>query len=165
MNGRSMEAVVGGLLAEKKATIAIAESCTGGLISHMLTNVPGSSGYFLFSGVTYSNEAKTKVLGVSNQVLQRHGAVHQETVIKMAQGVRRIAGTTYGLATSGIAGPDGGTDEKPVGTLCIGLATPHDVKGFQFFFPFNTRLMNKKIFAMKALDLLRRELQLKSVEN
>ena len=128
----------------------------------MLTNVPGSSGYFLFSGVTYSNEAKTKVLGVSNEVLQRYGAVHQETVKKMAQGVRRVAGTTYGLATSGIAGPDGGTDEKPVGTLCIGLATPHDVKGFRFFFPFNTRLMNKKIFAMKALDLLRRELQFKS---
>jgi nicotinamide-nucleotide amidase len=159
MNGSSMEEVVGGLLSGKKATIAIAESCTGGLISHMLTNVPGSSGYFLFSGVTYSNEAKTKVLGVSNEVLQRYGAVHQETVKKMAQGVRRVAGTTYGLATSGIAGPDGGTDEKPVGTLCIGLATPHDVKGFRFFFPFNTRLMNKKIFAVKALDLLRRELQ------
>jgi competence/damage-inducible protein CinA-like protein len=159
MNGSSMEAVVGRLLSGKKATLAVAESCTGGLISHMLTNVPGSSSYFHFSGVTYSNKAKTKVLGVSNEVLQRNGAVHQETVKKMAQGVRRVAGTTYGLATSGIAGPDGGTDEKPVGTLCIGLATPHDVKGFRFFFPFNTRLMNKKIFTMKALDLLRRELQ------
>jgi nicotinamide-nucleotide amidase len=159
MNGRSMEAVVGRLLAEKQATLAVAESCTGGLISHMLTNVPGSSAYFHFSGVTYSNKAKKKVLGVSNEVLQRYGAVHQETVKSMAQGVRRVGGTTYGLATSGIAGPDGGTDEKPVGTLCIGLATPHDVKGFRFFFPFNTRLMNKKIFAMKALDLLRRELQ------
>ena len=159
MNGRSMEAVVGRLLAEKQATLAVAESCTGGLISHMLTNVPGSSAYFHFSGVTYSNKAKKKVLGVSNEVLQRYGAVHQETVKSMAQGVRRVGGTTYGLATSGIAGPDGGTDEKPVGTLCIGLATPHDVKGFRFFFPFNTRLMNKKIFAMKALDLLRRELR------
>jgi nicotinamide-nucleotide amidase len=162
MNGSSMEAVVGGLLAAKEATLAVAESCTGGLISHLLTNVPGSSGYFLFSGVTYSNEAKTKVLGVSNEVLQRYGAVHQETVKKMAQGARNVAGATYGLATSGIAGPDGGTDEKPVGTVCIGLATPHDVKGFWFVFPFNTRLMNKRIFAMKALDLLRRELQFKS---
>jgi len=159
MNGSSMEAVVGGLLAGKQATIAVAESCTGGLISHMLTKVPGSSGYFLFSGITYSNEAKKKVLGVSSEVLQKYGAVHQETVKKMAQGARRVAGATYGLATSGIAGPDGGTDEKPVGTLCIGLATPHDVKGFRFFFPFNTRLMNKRIFAMKDLDLLRRELQ------
>jgi nicotinamide-nucleotide amidase len=159
MNGSSMEAVVGGLLAAKEATLAVAESCTGGLISHLLTNVPGSSGYFLFSGVTYSNEAKTKVLGVSNEVLQRYGAVHEETVKKMAQGARNVAGATYGLATSGIAGPDGGTDEKPVGTVCIGLATPHDVKGFRFVFPFNTRLMNKRIFTMKALDLLRRELQ------
>ncbi|MGB2929448.1 MAG: CinA family nicotinamide mononucleotide deamidase-related protein, partial [Desulfobacterales bacterium] len=159
MDGTSMEGVVGGLLAAKQATLAIAESCTGGLISHMLTNVPGSSGYFLFSGITYSNEAKTKLLGVSSEVLQRYGAVHEETVKKMAQGARRVAGATYGLATSGIAGPDGGTDEKPVGTVCIGLATPHDVKGFRFFFPFNTRLMNKRIFAVKALDLLRRELQ------
>ena len=165
MNGSSMEAVVGGFLAEKEETLAIAESCTGGLISHMLTNVPGSSGYFLFSGITYSNEAKKNVLGVSSEVLQQYGAVHEETVKKMAQGARRVAGATYGLATSGIAGPDGGTDEKPVGTVCIGIATPHDVKGFRFFFPFNTRLMNKRIFAVKALDLLRRELQPKSIEN
>jgi nicotinamide-nucleotide amidase len=159
MDGTSMEAVVGGLLAEKQDTLAVAESCTGGLISHLLTNVPGSSGYFLFSGITYSNEAKTKVLGVSSQVLKQHGAVHQETAKEMARGARQVAGATYGLATSGIAGPDGGTDEKPVGTVCIGFATPHEVKGFGFVFPFNTRLMNKRIFAMKALDLLRRELQ------
>jgi nicotinamide-nucleotide amidase len=159
MDGTSMQAVVGGLLAAKQATLAVAESCTGGLISHLLTNVPGSSAYFLFSGVTYSNQAKTKVLGVSTEILQQYGAVHEETVKKMAIGVRHVAGAAYGLATSGIAGPDGGTDEKPVGTVCIGLATPHDVKGFRFVFPFNTRLMNKRIFAMKALDLLRRELQ------
>lgn len=165
VDGGSMEAVVGGLLARKKETLAIAESCTGGLISHWLTNVPGSSVYFLFSGVTYSNEAKTNILGISSEILTRYGAVHQETVKKMAQGVRRIAGATYGLATSGIAGPDGGTDEKPVGTVYIGLATPHFVKGFRFFFPFNRRSRNKKIFAMKALDLLRRELQPKSTED
>jgi len=159
MDGTSMQSVVGGLLTAKQATLAVAESCTGGLISHLLTNVPGSSGYFLFSGVTYSNQAKTKVLGVSTEILQQYGAVHEETVKKMAQGVRHVAGATYGLATSGIAGPDGGTDEKPVGTVCIGLATPNDVKGFRFVFPFNTRLMNKRIFAVKALDLLRRELQ------
>ncbi len=161
MNGSSMEAVVGGLLAEKKETIAVAESCTGGLISHMLTNVPGSSDYFLFSGVTYSNEAKKKVLGVSSEILEQYGAVHEETVKKMALGARRVAGATYGLATSGIAGPDGGTDEKPVGTVCIGLATPDDVKGFRFLFTSNRRLRNKRIFAMKALDLLRWELQKK----
>ena len=159
VDGSSMEAVVGALFAGKKATLAVAESCTGGLISHWLTNVPGSSNYFLFSGVTYSNEAKAKVLGVSSETLKRYGAVHEETAKEMAEGVRRVAGSTYGLATSGIAGPDGGTDDKPVGTVCIGLAGPHFAKGFRFFFPFDRRLRNKKIFAMKALDLLRQELQ------
>ena len=159
VDGSSMEAVVGALLSGKKATLAVAESCTGGLISHWLTNVPGSSNYFLFSGVTYSNEAKAKVLGVSSETLKRYGAVHEETAKEMAEGVRRVAGSTYGLATSGIAGPDGGTDDKPVGTVCIGLAGPHFAKGFRFFFPFDRRLRNKKIFAMKALDLLRQELQ------
>ena len=158
-DGNSMEAVVGGLLAEGKATLAVAESCTGGLISHWLTNVPGSSEYFLYSGVTYSNESKSKLLGVSTKILERYGAVHEETVKEMAEGVRRVAGSTYGLATSGIAGPAGGTKDKPVGTVCIGLAAPDFVKGFRFFFPFYSRSRNKKIFAMTALDLLRHELQ------
>lgn len=158
-DGDSMEAVVGSLLAGEKATLAVAESCTGGLISHWLTNVPGSSEYFLFSGVTYSNESKSNLLGVSTKILERYGAVHQETAKEMAEGARRVAGSTYGLATSGIAGPAGGTKDKPVGTVCIGLASPHSVKGFRFFFPFNSRSRNKKIFAMKALDLLRHELQ------
>ena len=158
-DGDSMEAVVGGLLAGKKATLAVAESCTGGLISHWLTNVPGSSEYFLYSGVTYSNESKSKLLGVSTKILERYGAVHEETVKEMAEGVRRVAGSTYGLATSGIAGPAGGTNDKPVGTVCIGVAAPHSVKGFRFFFPFYSRSRNKKIFAMTALDLLRHELQ------
>lgn len=153
-----MEAVVGRLLFERNATLAVAESCTGGLISHLLTNVPGSSDYFLFSGVTYSNEAKKKVLGVSSDVLEHYGAVHEKTVKEMAAGVRRIAESDFGLATSGIAGPDGGTDEKPVGTVCIGLATRRSTSGFRFFFPFNSRWRNKKIFAMKALDMLRREI-------
>jgi len=153
-----MEAVVARLLLEKNATLSVAESCTGGLISHLLTNVPGSSGYFLFSGVTYSNEAKQKVLGVSSKVLERYGAVHEKTAKEMAAGVRQIAESDFGLATSGIAGPDGGTDEKPVGTVCIGLATRRSTMGFRFFFPFNSRWRNKKIFAMKALDILRRHL-------
>lgn len=153
-----MAAVVGKFLLSQNVTLAVAESCTGGLISHLLTNVPGSSNYFLFSGVTYSNEAKQKVLGVSSEVLARYGAVHEKTAKEMAAGVRRIAESDYGLATSGIAGPDGGTDEKPVGTVCIGLATRQSALGFRFFFPFNSRWRNKKIFAMKAMDILRREL-------
>ncbi len=157
-----IETVVGRLLLKENATLAVAESCTGGLISHLLTNVPGSSNYFLFSGVTYSNEAKQKVLGVSSEILEHYGAVHENTAKEMAAGVRRIAASDYGLATSGIAGPDGGTDEKPVGTVCIGVATRRSTQGFRFLFPFNNRWRNKKIFAMKALDILRRELLLKA---
>ena len=157
-DGESMEAVVGQLLMARNETLAVAESCTGGLISHWLTNIPGSSDYFLFGGVTYSNEAKTSVLGVSLKTLDEYGAVHVETAKEMAEGVKRVSGADYGLATSGIAGPAGGTADKPVGTLCIGLSTPHDVNGFRFFFPSNRRSRNKKIFAMTALDLLRKEL-------
>jgi nicotinamide-nucleotide amidase len=153
-----MEAMVGRFLLRRNETLAVAESCTGGLISHLLTNVPGSSNYFIFSGVTYSNEAKQKVLGVSSDVLEHYGAVHEKTAKEMAAGVRRIAESDYGLATSGIAGPDGGSDEKPVGTVCIGLATRQSALGFRFFFPFNSRWRNKKIFAVKALDILRRHL-------
>ena len=156
--GRSMEEEVGPLLRQRKATIAVAESCTGGLISHWLTNVPGSSDYFLFSGVTYANETKIGVLGVSPETIATHGAVHEQTAREMAIGARRIAGATYGLSTSGIAGPDGGTPEKPVGTVCIGLATPHGVEGSRYRLDYGERVRNKTAFAMKALDVLRRAL-------
>ncbi|MFH0998299.1 MAG: CinA family nicotinamide mononucleotide deamidase-related protein [Pseudomonadota bacterium] len=157
-DGESMEAVVGRLLSQKKSTIAVAESCTGGLIAHWLTNIAGSSDYFLYSGVVYANQAKVSQLGVSQDTLNRHGAVHEETVSEMAVRVRQITGATYGLATSGIAGPGGATDEKPVGTVCIGLATPGNVRTYRFQYRFRNREMNKQIFAMTALDLLRREL-------
>jgi nicotinamide-nucleotide amidase len=157
-DGESMEAVVGRLLNQNKATIAVAESCTGGLIAHWLTNIAGSSDYFLYSGVVYANQAKVALLGVSQDTLNRHGAVHEETVLEMALKVRQITGATYGIATSGIAGPGGGTDEKPVGTVCIGLAIPDGVRAYRFQYRFRNREMNKQIFAMTALDLLRREL-------
>jgi nicotinamide-nucleotide amidase len=156
--GDPMQSVVGGLLKEKNESLAVAESCTGGLISHMLTDVSGSSAYFLFSGVTYSNQAKENVLGVSPVTLQEYGAVHEQTALEMARGARRIAGATYGLSTSGIAGPDGGTKDKPVGTVCIGLASPQTVVGYRFCFSNFNRTRNKQIFAMTALDLLRRHL-------
>ncbi|MDM8550734.1 competence/damage-inducible protein A [Desulfobacterales bacterium HSG2] len=158
VDGASMEMAVGELLNRKKATVAVAESCTGGLISHSLTNVAGSSDYFLFSGVTYSNEAKMRVLGVSPDTLRQYGAVHEETAKEMAEGVRRVAGSTYGLSTTGIAGPGGGTDEKPVGTVCIGLAGPDGVRARRFHFSFGRRSMNKTIFAVTALNMLRKEL-------
>jgi len=157
-DGESMQAVVAKLLLEEAATLALAESCTGGLIANWLTHVAGSSGYFLFSGVTYSNQAKIDVLGVDPKTLEGHGAVHEETARQMAEGARKVAGATYGLSTSGIAGPDGGSEDKPVGTVCIGFAAPDRSYGRRLFFPFGKRLMNKKIFAMAALDILRKEL-------
>jgi nicotinamide-nucleotide amidase len=158
LDGKSMQHVVGELLKRKSATLAVAESCTGGQIANFLTDVSGSSDYFLFSGVTYSNDAKVKVLGVSPEILQNYGAVHEETAKAMAEGAKRISGADYAISTSGIAGPSGGTEDKPVGTVCIGLATPSAVTGRRLYFPFGRRSMNKSIFAMAALDILRREL-------
>jgi len=156
--GQSMEQVVGMLLREKNATLAVAESCTGGLIANLLTDVPGSSHYFLISAVTYANQAKIKLLDVNADTLERNGAVSEQTASEMARGAKNIADATYGLATSGIAGPGGGTDDKPVGTVCIGLATPLSATGHRFNFSDHSRRANKHIFAMTALDLLRKEL-------
>ncbi|MDD2390418.1 MAG: competence/damage-inducible protein A [Desulfobacterales bacterium] len=158
LDGDPMEEEIGKLLTSHNATVAVAESCTGGLIAHWLTSVPGSSNYFLFSGVTYSNEAKINVLGVSPETINTCGAVHEQTAKEMAEGARRISGAVYGISTTGIAGPDGGSEEKPVGTVCIGLATPRYAKGYRFQYNYGMRNMNKEVFAMKALDLLRREL-------
>jgi nicotinamide-nucleotide amidase len=155
---QSIELIVSERLLKKNATIALAESCTGGLLAHRLTNVRGSSDYFLFSGVTYSNESKRKVLGVLLETIERYGAVHEETAKEMAKGAMRIAKATYGLSTTGIAGPSGGTREKPVGTVCIGLATESTVTGQRFYFPAMNRIQNKEAFATAALKLLLNEL-------
>ena len=157
-HGNPMEKTVGRLLREKQATLALAESCTGGLIANMLTNESGSSEYFIFSGITYSNQSKIDILNVSNETIDRHGAVHENTAMEMALGARRISGATYGLATSGIAGPTGGTKDKPIGTVCIGLATARACIGHRFHFWFGNRILNKKMFAVAALEVLRREL-------
>jgi nicotinamide-nucleotide amidase len=156
--GESLEKAVGHLLYEKHATLAVAESCTGGLISDLITNVPGSSDYFILTTVTYSNQAKMEILGVAAETLNRQGAVAEKTAKEMALGVKRLSGATYGLSTSGVAGPGGATDAKPVGTVCIGLATSRSVIGRRFNFNFNDRRMNKQIFAATALELLRQEL-------
>ncbi|HEA67638.1 MAG TPA: CinA family protein [Desulfobacterales bacterium] len=151
----SLPTFSGGLLRRQKSSIAVAESCTGGLVAHWLTDSPGASDYCIFSGVTYSNRAKIDLLGVLSETIERFGTVHEETAKEMAKGVRRITGATYGLSISGIAGPDGGTEAKPVGTVCIGLAAPDGVEGRRFNFSFGKRSMNKVIFAEIALDLLR----------
>lgn len=154
-----MAEVVQELLGNRFCTLAVAESCTGGLISHWLTEVPGSSDVFTLSAVTYANAAKERILGVNPQTLAEHGAVSEPVAREMAQGVRQAGGSDLGLATTGIAGPSGGSEAKPVGTLCIGLAGPTKITAHRLHFRFPSRNANKKIFAMSALDLLRRHLK------
>jgi len=128
----SIEQEVGRLLLSLKMTIAIAESCTGGLICHRLTNVSGSSDYLERGVVAYSNLSKTELLGVSDQVIRVHGAVSEACVRAMATGIRRLARTDLGLSISGIAGPTGGTPEKPVGTVYMALAYNEDVQCWKY---------------------------------
>lgn len=118
-----LETVIGRLLTDRKLTLGIAESCTGGYVSAQITKVPGSSAYFQGSIVSYSNAVKMRQLGILPDTLTQYGAVSEETIRQMAEGVRRVLGTSVGLATSGIAGPDGGTPDKPVGTVWIACAT------------------------------------------
>ena len=154
----TMEGAVGALLTEQGRTIAVAESCTGGLIADRLTDVPGSSVYFERGLVTYSNLAKQDLLGVPDDILRRHGAVSEETARLMAEGVRRIAGTDLGLASTGIAGPTGGTEDKPVGTVFIALADGRETLCRRYDFRW-TRRRNKVITAQTALFVLLRYLK------
>jgi nicotinamide-nucleotide amidase len=147
--------VVGELLRRSGHTIAVAESCTGGLIGHRLTDVPGSSAYLRADIVAYSNAIKQSVLGVSAAALEQHGAVSCEVAEEMARGVRRLAGTTLGLATTGIAGPDGGTPEKPVGTVCIALDSDSGTRSHRYQL-WGTRDWVKLLTSQIALDWLRR---------
>lgn len=153
----SMEQVVGEMLKARGLTLAVAESCTGGLVGHRLTNIPGSSSYLLGDFVTYADSAKVSVLGVRQETLERVGAVSEEVASEMAAGARRIAGSDLGLSTTGIAGPDGGTKEKPVGTVCIALATAERtyVRRYQFW---GTRDWVKLLTSQVALDWVRRHL-------
>jgi len=155
---QSLEEVVGKLLMQQNATLALAESCTGGLIAHKLTNVPGSSQYFERGVVSYSNEAKISLLDVSPNILEEHGAVSAETAISMAEGIRWIAQTSYGLAVTGIAGPSGGTPTKPVGLVYIALAVngaETQWKKYQFS---GDRISVKTSTAQTALNMLRHQL-------
>ncbi len=150
-----LEKAIGRLLKENNLTVSVAESCTGGLISHLFTKVAGCSAYFMGSVVSYSNEAKMKVLGVKKETLQEHGAVSEETIKEMAEGVRNLLNTDFGLATSGIAGPDGGTPEKPVGTVWIACASKNRTTAKKLMLT-NQRENNINWGSYAALDLLRR---------
>jgi len=156
--GLSIQQVVGDLLREKKATLAIAESCTGGLIAHKITEVPGSSDYFLCAAITYANDIKQSMLNVSSDTIEKWGAVSQETATEMALGIQKQTNASYCLATSGIAGPGGGSPEKPVGTLCMAVAYDSNVSSQKIVLPFGTRKHKKELFAMAALDMLRRKI-------
>lgn len=150
-----ISAVIGGLLKQRGWTVAVAESCTGGYLAHQFTRVPGSSVYFQGGVVSYANDAKTAFLGVKPETLQAHGAVSEETIRQMAEGARQRFGTTFGFATSGIAGPDGGTPEKPVGTIWIAAATPKTthVQRLQLG---GSREQNIHLTALNVLNLLRK---------
>ncbi len=155
--GSSLEEAVGAKLLEQGLTVALAESCTGGLIGHRLTSVSGSSGYFERGYVVYSNRAKQELLGVQPATLESFGAVSAETAAEMAAGAREHAGTDLAVAVTGIAGPTGGSEEKPVGTVYFGLAAPGGVRtGLRRF--FGSRALVKAQTAETALDWLRRYL-------
>ena len=152
-----LEDVVVHLAKEKSKTIATAESCTGGLISHRLTEVPGSSSVYLGGMVVYSNDAKVNLLEVENSIIQKHGAVSEETAASMAVNVRKIFGADYGISITGIAGPTGGSPEKPVGLVYIGLANGKDIAVKKFRFGKN-RKRNKLRVSQAGLNWLRKSL-------
>ncbi len=156
-----LEVVVGRLLVEKKQTLAIAESCTGGLLTHRLTNVPGSSAYVIASVIAYAYEAKVAALGVSWDTLNRFGAVSAETATAMARGARAKFSATLGLAITGIAGPGGGTPEKPVGLVYLALADADDLVVERHLWS-GDRVRNKEQSAQAALELLCRHLKRKT---
>jgi len=141
------------LLVERKQTLALAESCTGGYIAHRVTNVPGASAVFSAGIVTYSNEAKQRFLGVRAETLARHGAVSEPVAREMAEGARRASQTDYAISVTGIAGPGGGTAEKPVGTVFIALASPGETRAWKRFNP-GERMAFKQATSEQALGEL-----------
>ncbi len=157
-NDESLEEVIVKLLAGRRETVAVAESCTGGWLTHRITNVPGASVVLLAGYVTYANQAKSDVLGVDPHVIEQHGAVSAETARAMADGARRRAKATHALATTGIAGPAGGSAERPVGTVFVALASANaQTLVEQFFFPTDRETF-KQMVAQAAFDLLRKTL-------
>ena len=154
----SLEILVGQLLTQHKLTLAVAESCTGGLVGHRLTNVPGSSTYFLGGVVAYAYDAKEDLLGVSHNTLYDHGAVSEETAREMARGVRRALGADIGVSVTGIAGPGGGMPDKPVGLTWVALSTREGEHAKRFVWD-GDRITNKEKSAEAALEMVREYLE------
>lgn len=153
----SMAEIVTQLLQDHNQTIAVAESCSGGKIADLLTDSPGVSSCFLSSAVTYSNHSKMALVDVAPVTIEKYGAVSAETAAEMASGIRTRTGASIGISTTGIAGPDGGSDEKPVGTFFVGFATDRGVTAHKFFMPTERNLFRRYV-AFTALDLVRRHL-------
>lgn len=156
-NGETMEEVIGKLLAEQGKTLSVAESCTGGLISRRITEVAGSSAYFIEGVVAYANEAKIRTLNVAPEIIQQNGAVSAPVAEAMARGMRERAGTDYAISITGIAGPAGGSPEKPVGTIFIGYTDEEITKSFKIVLPGDRYLIRWRS-SQAALDYLRRQI-------
>ncbi len=154
---KTMEGTVLELLLKRGETVALAESCTGGKLAAMLTDSPGASGAFVEGFVTYSNAAKVRSLGVKEETLSAHGAVSEECAKEMAEGAKRLAGATWALSVTGVAGPDGGSEEKPVGTVYIGLSGPDGTSAQRFQF-VGDRSWNRTLSCQNALNMLRLKL-------
>ncbi|MEM9830127.1 MAG: competence/damage-inducible protein A [Bacteroidota bacterium] len=154
----TLEEAVGEMLAKDDKTLSVAESCTGGYLAHTITSIPGCSRYFQGGVVAYSNQLKMNLLDVPEQTLAQHGAVSEETIRAMAEGVRKNLKTDFGVATSGIAGPDGGTPEKPVGTVWIAVAGPHGTVAKKISLS-KDRLVNVRRSTVVALNMLRQAVQ------
>ena len=156
-NGELMEEIVGKLLKESNKTLSVAESCTGGLIGERLTDIAGSSAYFIQGVIAYANKSKINTLKVAPEIIEKHGAVSAEVAEAMAKGMRELAQTDYAISVTGIAGPDGGSEEKPVGTVFIGYADEHRVKSFKTILPGDRYLIRWRA-SQTALDYLRRKI-------
>jgi nicotinamide-nucleotide amidase len=157
-DGKALEEIVVELLTKQNETLAVAESCTGGYLASCITNVSGSSAVFVEGNITYSNAAKIRTLNVPELLIERLGAVSEEVAAAMAEGARTRSGATYALSTTGIAGPKGGTEEKPVGTAFVGFASAMRSTEVQKLFYPTDRLTFKQVVTQRALDLLRRNL-------
>jgi len=154
-----IESFIGNLLKERGLTICTAESCTGGKIAQMLTSIPGSSQYYKGSVIAYDNSIKTSLLNVPEEMISNYGAVSEQVVAKMATEVRKKFRTDYSVATSGIAGPDGGSESKPVGTVCIAVSSDNGVGVITEKYVFgNERILNINRFSIASLNLVRRQI-------
>jgi nicotinamide-nucleotide amidase len=154
---KSIEEVMGDLLRQKRYTVSTAESCTGGNIARMITSIPGSSDYFTGSVIAYDNKVKVVVLGVNETTIKEFGAVSKEVVVEMAEGARKLFNTDFAVATSGIAGPEGGSLEKPAGTVWIAVASGNKTSAVKEVFGYD-RNINIQRFSTAALDALRRQI-------